>query len=282
MADTTVESRMRTVEEVYGEGFADVDAFEAALGESLDPRGLNNLMFGMVADLGLAAGSVALDVGAREGFHCIELARRFGFDVLGVEPVRLHLDGAAKALRTLAEEEPEVAARVRVEEGVAEHLQVADASVDLVWCRDVLVHVADLRAVFAEFHRVLRPGGRALIFQMTATEWLTPAEAERLWPVAGIHAASADPQNIAASIAESGLSVVEQIELNGEIREFLEEAGVGRSSQQLLWVSRMLRNRPAYEQRFGVAAYETMLTNCLWGVYQMIGKLDPRIYLLTR
>jgi len=56
---------------------------------------------------------------------------------------------------------------------------------------------------------------------------------------------------------------------------------VHASSKQLLWVSRMLRNRAAYEERFGTVAYEYMLTNCLWGVYQMIGKLNPRIYVLS-
>jgi hypothetical protein len=44
----------------------------------------------------------------------------------------------------------------------------------------------------------------------------------------------------------------------------------------------MLRNRPAYEERFGTDAYEAMLTDSLWGVYQMIGKLDPRLYVLSR
>jgi SAM-dependent methyltransferase len=273
---------MRTVEEVYGEGFGELDAFEAALDESLDPRGLNNLMFGIVEELGLSRGAAALDVGAREGLHCIELARRFGFDVLGVEPVRRHLDGAGEALRTLAVDEPDVASRVRIEEGVAERLPVADASVDLIWCRDVLIHVEDLRAVFGEFRRVLRPGGRVLLFMMTATEWLTAAEAERLWPVSAIHASSADPRNIDAAIAASGLTVERCVDLHGEIREFLEETGVGRSSRQLLWISRLLRDRPTYEERFGTAAYEVMLTDCLWGVYQMIGKLNPRLYLLLR
>jgi SAM-dependent methyltransferase len=273
---------MRTVEEVYGEGFAELDAFEAELDESLDPRGLNNLMFGIVGELGLPPGSTVVDVGAREGFHCIELARRFGFDVLGVEPVRRHLDGAAAALQALGSEEPEVASRVRVEEGVAERLPVADASVDLIWCRDVLIHVEDLHAVFREFHRALRPGGCALLFMMTATDWLTAAEAQRLWPVSAIHASSADPEHIDAAVAASGLSVEQVVDLNGEIREFLEEAGAGRSSRQLLWISRLLRNRPHYEQQFGVAAYEVMLTDCLWGVYQMIGKLNPRVYLLAR
>ncbi|MGW7290767.1 class I SAM-dependent methyltransferase [Streptomyces xiamenensis] len=254
---------MRTVAEVYEDGFGGYDAFEAALNESLDPRGLNDLMFAMVGDLGLAAGAIALDVGAREGYHCSGLARRFDFDVLGVEPVRRHLDGAARELKILAAEEPDVAARVRVEEGVAERLSVPDGSVDLVWCRYVLIHVEDLHAAFAEFHRVLRPGGHALLFMMTATEWLTAAEAERLWPVSAVHASSVDPQHIDAAITASGLSIEPCVELDGEIREYLEESGVGRSSRQLLWISRLLRNRTAYEERFGVAAYEVMLTDCL-------------------
>ena len=45
---------------------------------------------------------------------------------------------------------------------------------------------------------------------------------------------------------------------------------------------RLLRNRPAYENRFGTGAYEVMLADSLWGVYQMIGKLNPRIYVLSR
>jgi SAM-dependent methyltransferase len=270
---------MRTVEEVYFDGFAE---FEAELDASLAPRELNDLMFGIVAELGLPAGSTAVDVGARMALHCVELARRFGLDVTGVEPLRRHLAGAEQALTALAAAEPDVAAHVRISAGAAEQLPVADASVDLVWCRDVLVHVADLHLAFREFHRVLRPGGHALVFQMTATDWLTPAEAERLWPACGIHASSADPRHIDAAIAASGLSVDRSVELNGEIREALEESGTGRSSQQLLWASRLLRNRPAYVERFGATAYDVLLTNCLWGVYQMIGKLCPRVYLLRR
>jgi ubiquinone/menaquinone biosynthesis C-methylase UbiE len=272
---------MRSLDEVYGDTFDD-DEVEAVLNESLSPRELNQLMFDLVAETGLPPGSAVLDVGAREGRYAFELSRRFGFTVRGVEPVRRHLDNAARARAALAAGEPEVAARVRIDDGVAEKLTDPSGSVDLIWCRDVLVHVEDLETAFAEFHRVLRPGGRALIYQMTATDRLHPAEAAFLWPPAGIHAASLDPQRFEAAIATAGLAVVRCIQLHGEPRERLEEDGVATSSKQLLQVSRMLRNRAAYEERFGTIAYEYLLTDCLWGVYQMIGKLNPRIYVLAR
>jgi SAM-dependent methyltransferase len=272
---------MRTVEEVYGSAFAEEEAFEAALSQSLSPRGFD-LLFNLVTDLSLPPGSAALDVGAREGYFCIELARRFGFTVHGIDPVRRHLDNAARALETLAATEPEIAARIRIDQGIAEHLPDPDASTDLIWCRDVLVHVEDLEAAFGEFRRVLRPGGHAVIYQMTATDWLTPAEAARMWPPSGVHASSMYPQRFEAAIAGSGLTVAQSIELHGEWREYAEEGGTGLTSRQLLYVSRMLRNRAAYEERFGTDAYEAMLTGSLWGVYQMIGKLNPRVYVLTR
>ncbi len=196
--------------------------------------------------------------------------------------VRRHLDNAARALDALAAAEPDVAARISMREGVAQRLGEPDASIDLIWCRDVLEHVEDLETVFGEFRRVMRPAATAVIYQMTATDWLTPAEAARLWPPAGIYSASVDPKRFGAAIAASGLLIRQCIELHGEWRERAEEDGTGLSSSQLLWVSRLLRNRPAYENRFGTDAYEAMLSDSLWGVYQMIGKLNPRIYVLSR
>ncbi|WP_295405604.1 class I SAM-dependent methyltransferase [uncultured Thiocystis sp.] len=50
--------------------------------------------------------------------------------------------------------------------GIAEQLPLADRSVDLITLGYALRHVADLGIAFAEFARVLRPGGRLLILEM--------------------------------------------------------------------------------------------------------------------
>jgi hypothetical protein len=62
---------------------------------------------------------------------------------------------------------------------------------------------------------------------------------------------SVDPEHFEAAITASRLTIAQRIELHGEWREYAEEDGTGLTSRQLLRVSRMLRNRPAYEERFG-------------------------------
>ncbi|MBO0731414.1 MAG: class I SAM-dependent methyltransferase, partial [Acidimicrobiaceae bacterium] len=67
--------------------FDDVEVlFHAALDKSLDPRGPDSL-FDLVERLGLPPGSSVVDVGCGRGHQALELSRRFGFNVLGVDPV---------------------------------------------------------------------------------------------------------------------------------------------------------------------------------------------------
>jgi demethylmenaquinone methyltransferase / 2-methoxy-6-polyprenyl-1,4-benzoquinol methylase len=56
---------------------------------------------------------------------------------------------------------------VRCLDGRAEAMQLPGASADVITMGYALRHIADLSAAFAEFARVLRPGGRVLILEIT-------------------------------------------------------------------------------------------------------------------
>ena len=56
---------------------------------------------------------------------------------------------------------------VQLLQGRAEALPCGDASCDFVSMGYALRHLSDLSAAFAEFHRVLRPGGRLLVLEIT-------------------------------------------------------------------------------------------------------------------
>ena len=47
-------------------------------------------------------------------------------------------------------------------------------------------------------------------------------------------------------------------------------------------VSRMVRDPDKYKAIIGEHEYEEELANCLYGVYQMLGKLCPMMYVLER
>jgi len=54
--------------------------------------------------------------------------------------------------------------------GDAEHLPVESASADMVVMGYALRHVTDLLATFTEFARVLKPGGRVLVLEITSPQ----------------------------------------------------------------------------------------------------------------
>jgi len=56
---------------------------------------------------------------------------------------------------------------VELVRGRAEALPRPDASSDFVSMGYALRHIADVHAAFAEFHRVLRPGGRLVVLEIT-------------------------------------------------------------------------------------------------------------------
>lgn len=92
-----------------------------------------------------------LDVGCGGGALAEEFAR-LGFVVTGVDP-------SAESLTAARRHAWEVALPVTYEQATGEALPFADAAFDVVYCCDVLEHVADLPRVIAETARVLKPGG---------------------------------------------------------------------------------------------------------------------------
>ena len=95
---------------------------------------------------------VLLDLGAGTGIASFAFARAGARLVHALEPDPSQVVGRGAIERLRLE-------RVDVLEGVGEGIPLADHSVDVVYSRQVLHHVADLPALAREVRRVLRPGG---------------------------------------------------------------------------------------------------------------------------
>src|SRR5207244_9493150 len=138
-----------SLEESY-DAFPRIEAeFESALDASLAPRG-PELLYELVQGLHLAPRVNVLDVGCGEGRHSLALAERFGFSVHGVDPVPRHIELSKERLDAAAARRPELRELVRFHRGSTESLPLEDRAIDLIWCRDLLVHVFWLEAAFTE------------------------------------------------------------------------------------------------------------------------------------
>jgi SAM-dependent methyltransferase len=97
-------------------------------------------------------GERVLDLGCGTG-RFVAALRDAGADAVGVEL-------AETALRRARLNAPGADLRLVEPDG---SLPLEHGSVDLVWCSEVLEHVADTEHVLLEVRRVLRPGGRLLV-----------------------------------------------------------------------------------------------------------------------
>jgi demethylmenaquinone methyltransferase / 2-methoxy-6-polyprenyl-1,4-benzoquinol methylase len=107
---------------------------------------------------GLVAGMSVVDVAVGTGLVAREAARIVGDPglVVGVDPSPGMLESA------------KVPAGVRLLRGKAEEIPLPDQAFDFLSMGYALRHISDLSAAFREFHRVLKPGGRVCILEITA------------------------------------------------------------------------------------------------------------------
>jgi ubiquinone/menaquinone biosynthesis C-methylase UbiE len=266
---------LSALEEMYGPVAGGDDAFEEAVNRSLNPRG-PNMLYDLIAQYGLASQHHLLDIGSRDAKYACELARRHGCTALAVDPLDFHLTGAQERIAKEA-----LSHLVTPAIGTIEAIPAPDQAFDYIWARDMLIHVADLDAAFREVKRVLKPGGFMVIYCTLETELLDPADAKRVFGAMPIFLSSMNGANLEAAWQKAGLRAIHREAIASEWREAWEEDGTRTTSKQLLRIARLRRDRERFIADLGESNYEIELGDCHWGVYQMLGKLCPMIYVLT-
>ncbi len=144
------------------------DLARLLLGYSFHPGGLA-LTERLGKLLNLEPGKRVLDVATGRGTSAIFLAQRFGCEVFGVD---YGSDSVREATR--AAEASGIAHLARFEQGDAECLTSADEQFDGVICECAFCTFPNKYAAAREFARVLRPGGKVGLTDLTRSGEVPP------------------------------------------------------------------------------------------------------------
>jgi arsenite methyltransferase len=192
----------KTTATVFGSGLYDRGDLETLPAEAVAGSiGCAN----PVALARLEAGEVVLDLGSGGGIDVLLSARR-----VGPTGKAYGVDMTAEMLELARANQARVGlANVEFLEGHIEAVPLPDATVDVVVSNCVINLSADKAAVFAEAHRVLRPGGRLAVADVVAD--VEPDEALRAdreaW--AACIAGAVTRAQYAAGLTEAGFVDVE-------------------------------------------------------------------------
>ena len=186
------------------------------LGDSYHPGRLQ-LTERLGSMLDLQPGHLVLDVASGLGTSAIYLAQRFGCQVVGVDFSRQIVEQAnANAA------EAGISQLVQFKKGDAERLPFEDRSFDALICECAFCTFPSKAQAASQFARVLRPGGRIGLSDLTRSGPLPPELDTLMAWVACI--ADAQPINEYESIlTEAGFSM-DQVEIHDEaLAELIQE-----------------------------------------------------------
>jgi demethylmenaquinone methyltransferase / 2-methoxy-6-polyprenyl-1,4-benzoquinol methylase len=147
------EQRRRQVDAWFDEAASDYDWINQAMSLGAGPRYRREALL----RAGLAAGMSLLDAGSGTGGVAAQAQR-----IVGGRGLVVALDPSLGMLRQAAGHG--VRRRVR---GLAESLPFPDERFDMLSMGYALRHVTDLRTTFREYLRLLKPGGKLLLLEIT-------------------------------------------------------------------------------------------------------------------
>jgi len=128
-------------------------------------------------------GSAVLEVAPGPGYFCIELAKLGSYAITGMDLSRTFVKMAA-------EKAEQAGVRVEFKEGSASNMPFPKNSFDFLLCRAAFKNFADPVGALREMCRVLRPGGRALLIDLSR---------------------DARPDDVSRAVDEMGLTTVNRL-----------------------------------------------------------------------
>ncbi|RLN72326.1 hypothetical protein BBJ28_00022127 [Nothophytophthora sp. Chile5] len=149
---------------------ASITRYEKIFGAGYVSTGGQSTTTEFVEKLNLQAGQRVLDVGCGIGGGDFYMANRFHVSVLGIDLSTNMVFQAMERFQTSHQPTEDRANDVAFEICDATTREFPDASFDVIYSRDTILHIEDKTALFTQFLRWLKPGGQLLISDYCCAE----------------------------------------------------------------------------------------------------------------
>ncbi|WP_040390322.1 methyltransferase domain-containing protein [Catelliglobosispora koreensis] len=159
----------------------------------------------------LKPGQRLLDVGCGNGRPAVLAAQQTGVTAVGVNLSTQQIEDANKLAS-----EAGLGDKVTFAVEDAMHLPYEDASFDAVWAIEILSHTSDRVAAMREMLRVLRPGGRIVVSDVSERVKLDDAQREGLF-AAFLMTSIVSHTDYPKLLSEAGFAEVKVQDLSGEV-----------------------------------------------------------------
>ena len=168
----------------------------------------STLRLARLADL--TPGTRVLDVGGGIGGPARTLVAEFGCVVTLVDPTVTYVQASEALTAHLG-----LSDRLTHKIGSALDLPIEDGAFDVVWTQNSGMNIDDKERLYAEFHRVLRPGGRLAIQEPMAGP-VQPVIFPVMWARDASTSFLRSPSEMRATIVAAGFRVLAWDDITGE------------------------------------------------------------------
>lgn len=244
---------------------------------SRNPMSKDKLL-NLAAEHGVTENSLVLDIGCANGGVSRQLLKRTNCKIEGVELLELLVEMGTAENKKLGVDD-----RFTIQQGSILDIPFEDNHFDFVFCDDVIGMVDDLSTALSECRRVLKPGGKMLLYTSFGTDRLDEREARELNESLGNAMEGLDESRAERYINEN-FQIVEKLVIGSQFTQNSTEKDKGESEsmKNLLRVARLLTWPEKYIEKYGERRYRICLAGSHWSVYILLGKLNPTVYILQK
>lgn len=262
------------------------DVYTQEVGDLYDEAGISrnplsrSFLLDLAAKHGVNKEALVLDIGCANGGLSRELIAKTDCKIEGVELLPLLVEMGKTQNKELGLDD-----KFTIQPGGMSDIPFEDNHFDFVFCSDVIGLVEDLNLAFKECARVLKPGGKMLVYATSfKTSRMAKEEADFLGNTLGGDRGALLTVNEVEAVLNRHFKIEEKNDIGSQFGQHAieQQADKSEAAGNLLKIARLQTWPDKYIKKYGQKTYQIVLAEAMWSPYILLGKLEPTVFIAQK